>query len=308
MQPDGEPERRLGPIHPAYDDFSSEPAYRLDLPDSQRLPLVFASPHSGRHYPARFVAASRLDPRTLRRSEDCYVEELFAAAPGLGAPLLQALFPRAYVDVNREPYELDPKMFNAPLPDFVNRHSPRVAAGLGTLARVVGNGQEIYRDQLIFAEAATRLRRCYWPYHHCLADLVEQTRRRFGFCVLIDCHSMPSNSVGGLLRPGVKPLDMVLGDCFGTSCAPEVSDVVQQGLTRMGYRTLRNKPYAGGFVTRHYGRPSAGVHVLQIELNRKLYIDEASYQRTASFGRLADHLAQLIQSLGQLDLGRLAAE
>ncbi|MGO1118364.1 N-formylglutamate amidohydrolase [Rhodovibrionaceae bacterium A322] len=288
--------------------FLTRESYRLTRPKRQTLPLVLASPHSGRDYPDSFIAASKLDAQNLRRSEDCYVEELFSQAPDLGAPFLQALFPRAYVDVNREPYELDPKMFDRPLPTFVNSRSPRVSAGLGTLARVVGNGQEIYRDLLTFEEAETRLRQCYWPYHRCLSALIEETRERFGFCLLIDCHSMPSNSVSGMLRPGAKAIDMVLGDCHGTSCDPMVSNLAHSSLTGMGYRCLRNKPYAGGFVTRHYGRPEQDVHVLQIEINRKLYMEESSYRRTAGLEDLAKSFTRLIQDLGQLDLGQLAAE
>src|SRR6266852_8821929 len=169
---------------------ASSGAGMLDLqqPVARRLPLVLASPHSGAEYPADFLAASRLDPLALRRSEDSFVDELFAAAPRLGAPLLAARFPRAYVDVNREAYELDPTMFAETLPDFVNARSPRVRMGLGTIARIVASGEEIYARKLRFAEARWRVDSLYHPYHHALRRLVDETAAAFGLYLLLDCH------------------------------------------------------------------------------------------------------------------------
>ncbi len=286
---------------------SADAVLRIEAPAEQRVPLVFASPHSGSHYPADFVAASALDAQSLRRSEDYFVDELFASATAVGAPLLKALFPRAFVDPNREPWELDPAMFDGPLPDYVHSDSPRVAAGLGTIARVVASGAEIYRGRLSFAEAESRVTRCYHPYHDALARLVEQTRRKFGLCLLIDCHSMPS--VGGPMDSdsGQSRVDFVLGDCFGASCAAFITRSVESVLGRLGYRVVRNAPYAGGFTTRHYGKPSAGVHALQIEINRRLYIDEATYRRLPYFARLQEHLATLTAALAALPLGQAAA-
>ncbi len=276
----------------------SAPAYDLRLPAEQSLPFVFASPHSGTAYPPAFLAASRLDPLMLRRSEDSFVDELFGAAPELGAPLLCALFPRSYVDPNREPFELDPAMFEDELPPYVNAASPRVAAGLGTVARVVANGQEIYAGKLRFAEARERIETCWRPYHDALAKLVRSTRRRFGHCVLIDCHSMPS--IGGPMErdAGRERVDFVLGDCFGSACAPHVIDRVERALTRLGYRVARNTPYSGGFVTQHYGRVGDGIHALQIEVNRALYMDEIAIERSAGFPRLRDDLTRMIGELG----------
>ncbi len=270
-------------------------------PKRQTLPLVFASPHSGSHYPREFLAASRLDPLSLRRSEDSFVDEIFEAAPRLGAPLIRALFPRAFVDANREPFELDPAMFEDQLPAYANTRSPRVAAGLGTIARVVANGADIYRGKLAFAEALGRIRRYYWPYHKALGELVERTKAGFGCCVLVDCHSMPS--VGGPMDrdAGHERVDFVLGDCHGTSCAPVVADSVARALQGLGYHVARNAPYSGGFVTRHYGRPEEGVHSLQIEVNRCLYMDESEIRRGAGLPGLARDMSTVIATLGELD-------
>jgi N-formylglutamate amidohydrolase len=266
-------------------------------PQSQTVPLVFASPHSGSNYPPEFVAASRLDPLALRRSEDCFVDRLFRAAPDHGAPLLRALFPRAFIDPNREPFELDPAMFEDPLPSYANTASARVAAGLGTIARVVANGQEIYRNKLRFAEAAERIGAYYRPYHRALQDLLEASRQRFGCYLLIDCHSMPS--VGGPMDPdaGRGRADFVIGDCFGSSCNDAVAAAVETALKDMGFTVLRNRPYAGGFTTSHYGKPSSGLHAVQIEINRALYMDEAAIAPHAGLETLAAKMTQLIAVL-----------
>ncbi len=269
-------------------------------PESQVLPVVFASPHSGNRYPDSFIRASRLDPQALRKSEDSFVDEIFAAAPRFGAPLIKALFPRAYMDPNREPFELDPEMFDDDLPSYVNVHSPRVAAGLGTIARVVASGEDIYRGKLSFAEAADRINALYRPYHRALQELIEETRRRFGWCLLIDCHSMPS--VGGPmdLDSGKTRVDFVLGDCFGISCAPAITDHVEAVLAQGGHGVTRNAPYSGGHTTVHYGRPDAGVHALQIEINRALYMNETTYTRLPGLDALCRHAEALIATLPAL--------
>ena len=286
----------------------TRPPCEITAPADQTAPLVFASPHSGADYPPEFVAISKLDALALRRSEDAFVDEIFAAAPHFGAPLLRARFPRAYVDPNREAFELDPAMFEDELPDYVNSTSPRVAAGLGTVARVVATGAEIYRHKLRFGEALDRIDRLYRPYHDALESLVRTTRERFGTCLLIDCHSMPS--VGGPMDrdPGRNRVDFVLGDAFGASCAPEITDSVQHFLECKGYVVTRNAPYAGGFTTRHYGRPFVGVHALQIEINRSLYMCERSYERRPYLATLADHMGDLMGLLAALPLRAEAAE
>jgi N-formylglutamate amidohydrolase len=276
-------------------------AFDVLEPVRQTVPFVFASPHSGRTYPDAFQAASKLDPVTLRRSEDAFLDELFAAAPFFGAPLLRAHFPRAYVDPNREPFELDPAMFEDRLPAHCNTTSPRVSAGLGTVAKVVTSGEEIYRRKLRYEDALERIRRYYQPYHSALAKLVADTRRQFGGCILIDCHSMPS--VGGPMDqdPGLKRVDMVLGDAHGTSCAPAVVETAERTLKSLGFVVARNIPYAGGYTTRHYGKPGAGVHALQVEINRALYMDERTVARGSGLPALADTLARFVESMVRLD-------
>jgi N-formylglutamate amidohydrolase len=269
----------------------------LQQPVARSLPLVLASPHSGTEYPADFLAASRLDPVALRRSEDSFVDELFGAGPRLGAPLLSARFPRAYVDVNREAYELDPSMFADALPKFVNAGSPRVRMGLGTIARIVASGEEIYAKKLRFAEAQRRIERLYRPYHRALRGLVEETEALFGGCLLIDCHSMPSGTDSACERSGA---DIVLGDCHGVSCAPRFVEAARRLLTERGFAVAINSPYAGGFTTGHYGRPSVRRHALQIEVNRGLYMNERDYQRKPNFTRLVQDLAELVDRLGRV--------
>ncbi len=282
-----------------------DPAFEVARPHGTTAPILLASPHSGRVYPANFVESARLDPVTLRRSEDAFVDELYAGAVELGIPMIRAHFPRAYLDPNREPWELDPDMFDGPLPRHVNADSPRVAAGLGTLARVVTDGQDIYRHKLPYAEAEWRVRTYYDPYHAALRGLIDETRRRFGYCLLIDCHSMPS--VGGPMDAdrGRRRADFVLGDCHGTSCAGAVVHAVEQTLNRLGYRVGRNIPYSGGFTTRHYGSPHTGIHALQVEVNRDLYMDEKAITRNANLPRLRENLTELVRQLAGLDPGGL---
>ncbi len=277
-------------------------------PPRQGLPLVVASPHSGAHYPPQFVAASRLDPMALRRSEDSFVDEIFGAAPVLGAPLLRALFPRAYVDPNREPYELDPAMFQDALPGYANTRSPRVAAGLGTIARVVATGREIYRDKLRIAEALERIHAHYQPYHGALRRLIGETREAFGCCMLVDAHSMPS--VGGPMDAdaGRARVDVILGDVHGASCAAAVTDTAERCLRDLGYAVTRNNPYSGGFTTQNYGRPRRGVHALQIELNRALYMDEETMARKDDLiGRLKRDMHAVLAAVGAIDRRLLLA-
>jgi N-formylglutamate amidohydrolase len=277
------------------------PSWSVAAPVEQTVPLVFASPHSGRRYPADLLAASPLDPLALRRSEDAFVDELYAAAPAFGAPLLQSHFPRVFLDCNREPYELDPAMFEGPLPAYVNSRSPRVAAGLGTIARVIATGEEVYRRRLSLDGALARIREHYVPYHQTLKALIEETRARFGVCLLVDCHSMPS--VGGPMDadPGSRRVDIVLGNCFDSSCSPAVTAFAETVLGDLGYAVRRNVPYAGGFTTRHYGRPGEGVHALQIEINRALYMDERRIAPLATFDETAERIGRLIAALAGMN-------
>ena len=291
------------------DNRSPVPPWRLLAPAEQTAPVVFASPHSGRDYPPEFIAASRLNVVSLRRSEDAFMDEIFAAAPDFGAPLLCARFPRAYVDANREAFELDPAMFTDPLPDYVNTRSPRIAAGLGTIARVVTDGEDIYHEPLRFEDALGRIEALYRPYHKALQGLLQATQERFGGCLLVDCHSMPSGQLAPELGAGDgnKPADMVLGDCFGTSSAPAVTDIAKAALEASGFTVALNKPYAGGFTTCHYGRPREGVHVLQVEINRALYMDEKLVRRGPGLPDLKCRLGPLMRALANIDPAILKA-
>ncbi|CAN7233564.1 N-formylglutamate amidohydrolase [Aminobacter aminovorans] len=276
------------------EDFAELPPFEVRTSAEQRVPFVFNSPHSGRCYPDRFLAMSRLDAMAIRRSEDCYVDELFGAAVALGAPMLTAHFPRAYLDVNREPWELDPRMFAEPVPPFANVRSARVAGGLGTVPKLVGEGLDIYPGRLPLAEAIGRIESVYKPYHETLKRLVTRTHARFGYAVLVDCHSMPASVRLG--DNGARP-DFIVGDRFGTSAASALSERAIGLLAAMGYAVAHNKPYAGGFITEHYGRPARKLHALQIEINRGLYMDERTFKKSAGFYALADDLARFSADL-----------
>ncbi|HEV7437787.1 MAG TPA: N-formylglutamate amidohydrolase [Pseudorhizobium sp.] len=270
--------------------------FEITEPTAQTLPFVYNSPHSGRHYPTSFLNDARLDSIAIRRSADHYVDELFAAAPDLGAPLLAAHFPRAYLDVNREPYELDPKMFDGPLPPFVNIGSLRVAGGLGTIPRIVAENMEIYRRRLSVEEGLSRIEEIYKPYHAALRRLIARTHARFGFSVLIDCHSMPGNIrvSGSDIRP-----DIIIGDRYGTSASAELSRAAISLLTELGFTAVRNKPYAGGFITEHYGRPVRGLHALQIEISRALYMDEVTLQKRPDFESMVGAVSTFMRGMAQ---------
>ncbi|MFA5949744.1 MAG: N-formylglutamate amidohydrolase [Hyphomicrobium sp.] len=271
-----------------------DPPFVVSSPGVQSTPFVVCSPHSGRAYPRQFLAQSRLDPLTLRKSEDCFVDDLFAAAPALGAPLIAAQFPRAYLDVNREPYELDPELFADPLPDYANTSSVRVVGGLGTIARIVADGEEIYRNRIPVAQALDRIERLYLPFHATLSRLVEETRTQFGYSVLIDCHSMPSVQMAQ--SSGPRP-DFVIGDRFGSSCDARLTRLLKEALVGQGYDVQLNRPYAGGYITEHYGRPYKGVHAVQIEINRGLYLDERALEPSDGFAALKADLDDLLASL-----------
>jgi N-formylglutamate deformylase len=258
------------------------------------VPFLFASPHSGRAYPASLLARSRLDAVALRRSEDAFVDELFAGVIGLGAPLLSAQFPRALLDVNRSRTELDIAMFEGELGVPVDAPSPRVTAGLGVIPRIVRDGAEIYRGKLAGAEALDRLQQLYQPYHQALAGLVAQTRARFGVAVLIDCHSMPS---------ALSVPDIVLGDRYGASAAPALTARAESALIAEGFSVTRNTPYAGGHTTVLYGR--GGCHALQIEINRALYLDEDRIAKKPSFESVRARLTRAMQKLSAIPLSQL---
>src|SRR4030081_2323271 len=279
-----------------------EPPFEILEPAETQGPVVFNSPHSGSIYPPAFLSAARLDLAQLRRSEDSFVDELFPGVVRRGFPLFRSHFPRCYVDVNREPYELDPRMFDGRLPSFANTRSMRVAGGLGTVARVVGDAQEIYDQRISVDDALRRIENLYKPYHRSLRRLFTRVHREFGAAMLIDCHSMPSSTGPKDERPRA---DVVLGDRYGTSCVAVVSEGIGTTLRQQGHAVSRNKPYAGGFITEHYGNPAAGLHAIQLEFNRALYMNERRFEHSAGFGRVPADLETLADCLAAIPLQEL---
>jgi len=292
-------------------DGESPPPFEIVEPAEWRAPIIFNSPHSGSVYPDDFLIASRVDLPVLRRSEDSFMDELVGHLSNRGFPVMRVNFPRCYVDVNREPYELDPRMFSGRLPSFANSRSMRVVGGLGTIPRVVGDGQEIYRERISLDDALERIETLYKPYHRALRRLINRSQQMFGTAVVVDCHSMPSV---GLSRDEPRRPDVVIGDRYGTSCTQLLSDRIEETMSRLGYSVGRNRPYAGGFITEHYGNPANGMHTVQLELNRAVYMDERRRERgprfaqvAADFAILADALA-LALSFGDLGPFQAAAE
>jgi len=254
-------------------DSTLNPAHAIWEPAEQRVPFVFNSPHSGRNYRPEFLTQIRLDRASIRRSEDFRVDELFAGAVAIGCPMLVAHFPRAYLDVNREPYELDPAMFDDRLPPWVNSRSVRVAGGLGTIARIVSETEEIYARRLSAQEGLERIEAIYKPYHAALRGLLSRTHARFGHAVLVDCHSMPSSRDG---PPRKSRPDFVLGDRYGASCAEALTWSACEFLTAMGYEVEINKPYAGGF---------------------SLYMNEATLEKTNDFQTVRAMIEDVVKAL-----------
>ena len=285
------------------------PSFVVHEPAQHTSPLVFCSPHSGRVYPRILLDATCLDPLSLRKSEDCYVDDLFDSAMSAGAPLIEARFPRAYLDVNREPFELDPELFDEPLPSFANAQTMRVIGGLGTIPRVVSESEEIYDSPLSLAVAMERIEQLYRPFHQALDDLLQITRERFGYAVLVDCHSMPSASV---TFPASARPEFILGDRFGGSCDFRVTRSAREAISNLKYQVQLNRPYAGGYITEHYGRPAENLHAIQIEINRGLYLNERTLKRSRRFAAFKDDVTALVFDLtaripAALE-GRLAAE
>lgn len=279
----------------------SEPPFVLIEPLRRTSPLIFASPHSGRRYPPELLADARVSLISLRRSEDAYVDELFAGAAAHGACVLSGTVARAYVDLNRDPAELDPEMFDERPPQSPQTNSARVQAGLGAIPRISGDGQSIYRRKLSLGEAERRLNAVHRPYHALLQSLVAETKEQFGCAVLIDCHSMPNNA------RGAHAPDVVLGDRFGASCHPSVTALAEATLRRLGYRVARNTPFAGGHTTQSYGRPAMRVHALQIEINRGLYVDERTLERTNGYARVRADMSRLAEALSAAALHKSLA-
>ena len=268
-------------------------AYYLDDPATLTSGVVFASPHSGRDYPWAFLRHTVLDEHVIRSSEDAYVDRLFDCAPRYGAPLLRAAAPRAFVDLNRSPDELDPALIENVRR---NTHNPRVASGLGVVPRVVANGRAIYRGKLPLSEAQARLSSVWHPYHARLQSLLTRANNRFGEAVLIDCHSMPHEAVESASQAGARP-EIVIGDRFGASARGDIVDRVEAAFVNAGFRVVRNAPFAGAFITQNYGRPSRKQHAIQIEIDRALYMDERKILPHSGFHDVQQRLSQVVADL-----------
>ncbi|PJF10177.1 N-formylglutamate amidohydrolase [Pseudorhodobacter sp. MZDSW-24AT] len=282
-------------------------AFTLYQPRRRETPVVFSSPHSGRAYPPAFLAESVLDAHMIRSSEDAFVDELFMSAPDFGAPLIAATAPRAYVDLNRAADEMD-----ASVVEGVPRspHNPRVASGLGVIPRVVSGGRQIYRGKIPLEEAEARIKRHWTPYHAALRQLTEASHSQFGQSILVDCHSMPHEAIEAHSRPGQARPEVVLGDRFGAAAARDVVDQIEAAFRRAGLRVSRNAPFAGAYIAQTYGRPSRGYHVVQVEIDRALYMDEAQILPSAdfeAFRALISGVVAEITRIGRLQVP-LAAE
>jgi N-formylglutamate amidohydrolase len=268
--------------------------FEILAPTQWVKPAVFNSPHSGSFLPNELLQQSRLSAIALRQSEDCFVDELFMGCQSCGAPLLRALVSRAYIDLNREPYELDPRLFLERLPGHMNPESPRVAAGLGTLPRLVAEGEEIYRGRIHLSDALDRIETIYRPYHRTLTALMNECYNATGFALLVDCHSMPSSAVKA---PHTPSADIVLGDRFGAACNDEITQYFEKLLAQAGFNVVRNRPYAGGFITETYGTPRHNRHALQFEINRALYMDEQRLEKSGAFSEVQQLMSNVISDL-----------
>ncbi len=271
--------------------------FEIVAPVRWTAPMVFNSPHSGTAIPLQLKSLSTLPEDKLHASEDSFVDDLFSGCVDAGAPLMRALFSRSFLDLNREPYEFDARMFQAKLPAFVNCASPRVASGLGTIPRTVGDGLMIYGAPLQLEDALQRVENFYRPYHRALGQLLDEAHQATGMAVLVDCHSMPSSAVSHFKGVAGPIPDVVLGDRYGSACAPDISDLIETVLQKAGLTVLRNKPYSGGFFTENHGRPRHGRHAIQIEINRKLYMDETTRQKKPGFEALQNLLSSMSNSL-----------
>lgn len=288
-------------------DVAYERAYDLHLPERRSTALVFASPHSGRHYSDAFVRQSILPAEQLRSSEDAFVDKLFDVVTQHGAPLLAARMPRAWLDVNRSPDELDPALIEG---QRRGPHNPRVASGLGVIPRVVAGGRAIYSGKLSQSEVRTRLRDGWHPYHSALRRLVDDSVSGFGRSILVDCHSMPHEALD-YISVGRKRPDIVLGDRFGAAASSEVSDMIEAEFTRVGFTVSRNAPFAGAFIAQHYGRPRANRHVVQVEIDRRAYMNEATLEPHSGYEEVKARIADVVERLcayGRHGGSSLAAE
>ncbi len=273
------------------------PAYELTMPGQRSTGTIFASPHSGRDYPWAFLRRSVLDQHVIRSSEDAFVDLLVGDAPAHGAPLLVARAPRAFVDVNRGAEELDPALIRG-----VGRaaHNPRVSSGLGVIPRVVAGGREIYRGKISQGEARARLEEHWYPYHARLQALIEEARLLFGRALLVDCHSMPHEAIESLCRHRSQKPEIVVGDRYGAAADGEIVERIEAAFRAEGFKVARNTPFAGAYTAQAYGRPSRGSHVVQIEIDRSLYMNEQELRPNGNFASMQRSLSRIIAELAEI--------
>jgi len=274
--------------------MSRIPPFVRHAPTVERLPLVLDSPHSGEHYPDDFdhVPARAI----VRQAEDTHVARLYRGAPRFGATLIEATFPRAYIDANRSLADLDPAMLAGawPIPVVTSRKTEQ---GIGLLWRNARGGSPMYDRKLTVDEVQQRIERWYLPYHAALAAEIDAQHRAFGAVWHINCHSMPAVGDANADDPGRPRADFVLGDRDGTTCEPVFTDLVARTVRGMGYSVAVNDPYKGVELVRKHGRPTENRHSLQIELNRRLYMDEATLEPNAQYGDLEYDLERLMAAV-----------
>ena len=282
-------------------------AYNLFMPEIRTTSVVFSSPHSGSNYPRSFVRRTVLDERTLRSSEDAFVDRLFESAPHNGAPLLTAIAPRSWIDVNRSADELDPALIEGLK---TASHNPRVASGLGVVPRVVANGRSIYRGKMSLKEAEDRIAEYWTPWHKALTALMDDSEALFDEAILIDCHSMPHEALESVNHARSSWPDIVLGDRFGAAASSDIVDRIEAAMTSAGLKVARNAPFAGAFVTQSHGRPARNRHVIQVEIDRSLYMNEQQIRPNnnfAAFKALIDRVVSDVTDIGRADIP-MAAE
>jgi N-formylglutamate amidohydrolase len=282
--------------------------YKITRPNQRNTSVVFASPHSGCDYTAAFMDQVDLDATTIRSSEDAFVNQLYAAAPDFGAPLIQAIAPRAFVDLNRGPDELDSALIN----DLRRKpQNPRVANGLGVIPRVVANGRHIYHGKITLAQAHHRIAHYWRPYHDQLQTLMDESNRAYGQSILIDCHSMPHEALSNMATQNATHPDIVLGDRFGSTAAPQIMDQVEQAFVDAGFRVARNAPFAGAYIVQRYGQPQKAQHAIQVEIDRRIYMNEQTLTPNTDFAHIKavmDGVIAQIAEIGSPEDQKVAAE
>ncbi|MEP2028714.1 MAG: N-formylglutamate amidohydrolase [Paracoccaceae bacterium] len=285
----------------------SHEAYTQKLPEQSTSCVVFASPHSGCDYHWNFLRRTLLDEHVIRSSEDAFVDRLYDCAPDFGASMLIARAPRAFVDLNRSPDELDPALVEG-----VEKrgHNPRIASGLGVIPRVVANGRQIYSGKLSQIEVQRRISDYWHPYHKALQALLDHAHTLHGKAILADCHSMPHEAMDGIARSGARRPEIVLGDRFGAAASGDVIDRIESAFVSAGFVVARNAPFAGAYITQAYGRPSRRQHAVQIEIDRALYMNEQLIRPNNNFKAFRATLRGVIAEIAEIGQTRmpLAAE